>query len=134
MMQDNLFGFEDGVEILPPEDHDGELLSAWDFFCCIWRQRTEGKDTLTAGEHKALVRDLDKAACAALKAPARSLEGVRTKLAMALCSGPDAELFLRRFALGHRLPDLLPFSDPATCMAYDALEAVERLMAARTTH
>jgi hypothetical protein len=136
-MQDNLFGYEDKAEIIPPEDHDGELLSAWDAFRYSWRRRAEGKDTLTSGEHKALVRDLDRASVQVLKAPARTLEGVKCKLAMALCSGPDAELFLRRFVLGHRLPDLMPFNDFATSQVLDALAAIERLMArdeVRTTH
>lgn len=129
-MQD--FSFERVVspEILPPEDRDGALLAAWDQYKYSWRRHAEGKDTLTSGEHRALVRDLDRAAAAVLKAPARSLEGARVKLIMALVSGPDSELFLRRFVLGHRLPALMPFADFATSQVFDALEAIEHAMAA----
>jgi hypothetical protein len=123
----DLFGHEDSVEIIASEDHDGELLSAWDQFRFCWRRRAEGKDTLTSGEHRELVRELDQASVRMLKAPARTLEGARAKLALALCSGPDAELFLRHFALGHRLPRIMPFSDPAACSVFDALTAIERL-------
>ena len=126
----DLFGFEDSdAEIIAPEADDAALLVAWDRFKFSWRCRAEGRDTLTAGEHRELVREWDLASAMVLKAPARTLEGARAKLAMALCSGPDAELFLRRFVLGHRLPEIMPFSDLASSAVFDALVAIENLMA-----
>jgi hypothetical protein len=135
-MQDNPFGHESRIELIPPEDRDGELLAAWDAFRFAWRRHAEGRDTLTAAEHGTLVRELDRASVRVIRAPAWSLEGIRAKLAMTLCSGPDAELFLRHFVHGQPLPELMPFRDFATSQVFDAIEAVERLIAAgaRTTH
>jgi hypothetical protein len=123
----DLFG-HDTPEIIAPEADDALVLTGWDAFKFAWQRKAEGKDELSAAEHRELIREMDRGAAMVLKAPPpRTLEGIRAKLCLCLCSGPDAETFLQHFALGHRLPRILPFSDPATCMAFDAVVAIERL-------
>jgi hypothetical protein len=138
MQTTDLFGHESGdaYELVLPETGDAEILVGWDRFKYAWKRRGEDMPELTDSEHNKLVRELAAASAQVIRNPASSLEAMRAKLAMVLCSGPDADTFIQHYVHGRRLPQILPFSDFATCQVFDVIQGIERLMAAdqRVSH
>lgn len=133
-MQDNLLGLEDKPEISTPEGQDRALLAAWSEFKSAWALRGEAAD----GDSRTLFfLRLEQVAQRVMLARPTTLQGIRAKLILTLCSGHDAGLFLRHYVEGQPLPDLLPFLDPNSSQVFDAIRAIEEIVAAeaeRTQH
>jgi hypothetical protein len=138
MLDSDLFGLEDngGCEVVLPEAGDAAVLIGWDEYRHAWKRYGDCSDDRTVAERKALTRALAAASAKVIRNPVSSLEAMRAKLIVTLCSGPDGDLFIDRFVHGKRLPTTMPFRDFQTCMIFDVLEGVERLMQleARVSH
>jgi hypothetical protein len=119
--------------VIPPEAGDAEVLCGWDEYRFALKRREHLGDDLPASESRALARELGKAAARVLRSPVRSLEGIRAKLILTLVSSVDGEMFANHYVHGKRLPQLMAFRNLASSQLYDAIQAVERLMAAEAS-
>jgi hypothetical protein len=124
-MQD-LLG-ENIPEITTPEEADAELMRAWAAFANTWLLKPEA----TEPEYRTqFFLMLEQKARAMMNLRPVTLAGIKAKLILALCCGPDAGVFCRHYCEGKPLPKLLTFRDRNMSQVYDAVQALDRLLAA----